>query len=92
MLPRQMAAETTPAATSNLVGFCGCSDGVVRLSAREATTGEELFLPKCPCCGHGHTVKPFWRRWIHALDAGRPSLQVTGAYDLLHAPGACTRG
>jgi hypothetical protein len=49
---------------------------VVRLSAVEAISGEELFLEKCPCCGHGHTVKPFWRRWVKALDSGFSFLPI----------------
>ena len=62
------------------VGFYGCNNRVVRLSAGSDGPVQMVKLD-CPACGHHHKVRPFWRVWIEQLDADKKAIPVDETLD-----------
>lgn len=58
------------------VGFYGCNGALVRLEHTGTEHPRIVRLPECPGCGHCHTSKVGWRRWVPSIDEGKEAIAV----------------
>lgn len=61
------------------IGFFGCGSGagqVIRMQRKDPCATKQMLTIDCPACGHGHTIRPYWRVYTPSIDDGKEILIV----------------